>query len=113
MCAVGRESIGRETVHAPVTAPRVASPAMATLHPHALQQHALQGQALQSAAEAPAARGIDADARVRRLCLLAIAAAVLLAAYAGGVAWVTRQVEVSVDRSLQPLPAIVRDRSQP
>lgn len=103
MCA-----IGREIVHAPVTAARVASPAMATLHPHALQQHALR-----SPAEAPATRGIDADARVRRLCLLAIAAAVLLAAYAGGVAWVTRQVEVSVDRSLQPLPAIVRDHSQP
>lgn len=106
MCA-----IGREIVHAPVTAGRVASPAMATLHPHALQQHALQRQALQSAAAD--ARGIAADARARRLCLLAIAAAVLLAAYAGGVAWVTRQVEVSVDRSLQPLPAIVRDRSQP
>lgn len=82
---------------------------MATLHPHALQRHA----ALESPAEAPATSGMDADARVRRLCVLAIAAAVLLAAYAGGVAWVTRQVEVSVDRSLQPLPAIVRDRSQP
>ena len=94
---------GPETVHAPVTAPRVASPAMATLHPHALQ----------SSAKSPALRGIDADARVRRLCVLAIAAAVLLAAYAGGVAWVTHQVEIGVDRSLQPLPALVRDQPQP
>jgi hypothetical protein len=75
---------------------------MATLHPHALQ----------SRAQAPS-QGIDADARVRRLCLLAIAAAVLLAAYAGGVAWVTHQVEVGVDRSLQPLPAVVRDQPRP
>lgn len=90
-------------VHAPVTAGRVLSPPMATLHPHALQ----------SAAKASASRGIDADARVRRLCLLAIAAAVLLAAYAGGLAWVTKQVEIGVDRSLQPLPAIVRDHAEP
>lgn len=75
---------------------------MATLHPHALQ----------SRAKAPATHGIDADARARRLCLLAIAAAVLLAAYAGGVAWVTHQVEVGVDRSLQPLPAVGRDQPQ-
>lgn len=96
--------IRREIVHILVTAGRVASPAMATLHPHALQRHALES------AQAPAARGIDADARVRRLCVLAIAVAVLLAAYTAGVAWVTHQVEVGVDRSLQPLPAIVRDK---
>ena len=98
MCA-----IGRGILHAPVTAGRVACTAMATLHPHALQ----------SAAKAPATRGIEDDARVRRLCVLSIAAAVLLAAYAGGVAWVTHQVEVGVDRSLQPLPALVRDQTQP
>ena len=105
MCA-----IRREIVHAPVTAGRVASPAMATLHPHALQQHAIQQHALRSSAKAPATRGVDGDARVRRLCVLAIAAAVLLGAYAGGVAWVTHQVEVGVDRSLQPVPALVRDQ---
>lgn len=103
MCA-----IGHDIVHAPVTAGRVVSPAMATLHPDALQSPARQ-----TPAKASATHGSDADARARRLCMLAIAAAVLLAAYAGGVAWVTRQVEVGVDRSLQPLPAIVRDRSQP
>ena len=32
-----------------------------------------------------------------------------LAAYAGGVAWVTRHVEAGVDRSLQPISGIVRD----
>jgi hypothetical protein len=75
---------------------------MATLHPHALQ----------SPAAAPAGRSA-ADARVRRWCVLAIAAAVMLAAYAGGVAWVAHQLEASVDRSLQPLPALVHDQPQP
>lgn len=65
---------------------------MATLHPHALT---------------PAT---DHDARVRRWCVLAIAAAVLLAAYVGTLAWVTQQVEAGVDRSLQPLPTIVQDK---
>ena len=87
-------------MHAPVTAARVVSPAMATLHPHALH----------SSAKAPTTRGVDGDARVRRVCVLALAAAVLLGAYAGGVAWVTHQVEVGVDRSLQPVPALVRDQ---
>ncbi len=68
---------------------------MATLHPHAL---------------APAAHQ---DARIRRWCVLAIAAAVFLALYAGGLAWVTRQVEAGVDRSLQPLPAVVQDKPAP
>lgn len=65
---------------------------MATMHPHALT---------------PAAQH---DARIRRWCVLAIAAAVLLAAYAGAVAWVTQQVEAGVERSLQPLPTLVRDK---
>lgn len=78
-----------------MTAPRVTSPAMATLHPHALQSRA---------------RDRDEDARIRRWCVLAIAAAVLLAAYVGGVAWVTHQVEAGVDRSLQPLPALLREQ---
>jgi hypothetical protein len=68
---------------------------MATLHPHAL---------------VPAARE---DARVRRWCVLAIAAALLLGAYAGGLAWVTHQVEAGVDRSLQPLPTLVHDQPTP
>jgi hypothetical protein len=68
---------------------------MATLHPHALH---------------PRARDRAEDARIRRWCMLAIAAAVLLAAYAGGLAWVTQQVEAGVDRSLQPRPALVREQ---
>jgi hypothetical protein len=72
---------------------------MATLHPHTLV----------SAARVPAARD---DARIRRLCVLAIVAAVLLGAYVGGLAWVTHQVEAGVDRSLQQLPTIVRDQPQ-
>ena len=78
---------------------------MATLHPHALQARALHEQA-------PDDTTRD-DARVRRLCVIAIAVAVLLAAYAGGVAWVTRLAEAGVDRSLQPLPALVRDHPTP
>lgn len=66
---------------------------MATLHPHALQS-----------------RDRDEDARIRRWCVLAIAAAVLLAAYAGGLAWVMHQVEAGVDRSLQPLPALLHEQ---
>jgi hypothetical protein len=68
---------------------------MATLHPHALTS---------------AARD---DARIRRWCVLAIAGAILLAAYAGGIAWVAHQLEAGVDRSIQPLPALVRDRPSP
>lgn len=66
---------------------------MATLRPHALT---------------PAHP--DDGARVRRWCVLAIVAAVLLGTYVAGVAWVTRQVEAGVDRSLQPLAEVVRDR---
>lgn len=72
---------------------------MATLHPHALQTP-----------PSPARDG--ADARMRRWCMVAIAAAVLLAAYAGGIAWVAHQLEAGVDRSLQPLPALVHDQPQ-
>ena len=74
---------------------------MATLHPHALR----------SPAATPTGRS-DADARVRRWCVLAIAAMMLLTAYAGGMTWVTHQLEASVDRSLQPLPALVHDQPQ-
>lgn len=91
----------RQILHAPVTAARVASRPMATLHPHRLLPGALAG----------VPRDV-ADARMRRWCVLAIAAAILLAAYAGGVAWVAHQLEASVDRSLQPLPTVVRDRPQ-
>jgi hypothetical protein len=68
---------------------------MATLHPHALRIRT--------------AGRID-EARIRRWCMLAIVAAVLLAAYAGGLAWATRTVEAGVDRSLQPLPELVREQ---
>lgn len=50
------------------------------------------------------------DARLRRLCVLAIAGALLLGTYAATLAWVTRQVETGVDRSLQPIPVLVRDQ---
>jgi hypothetical protein len=67
---------------------------MATLRPHALTRSVRED-----------------DAKIRRWCVLAIAAAVLLAAYAGGIAWVSHQLEAGVDRSIQPLPALVRDRT--
>jgi hypothetical protein len=55
---------------------------------------------------APAAR----EARLRRWCLLAILGALLLGTYVGALAWATRTVEAGVARSIQPLPALVRDR---
>jgi hypothetical protein len=69
---------------------------MATLNPHLLTASATRD-----------------DARIRRWCMLAIAAALLLGLYAGGLAWVTHQVEAGVDRSLQPLPELVRDQPSP
>ncbi|MGN6112676.1 MAG: hypothetical protein ACTHOC_06680 [Luteimonas sp.] len=70
---------------------------MATLNPHLLTTTAASRD----------------DARIRRWCVLAIAAAILLGLYAGGVAWVTQQVEAGVDRSLQPISGIVRDQPAP
>lgn len=50
------------------------------------------------------------DARRRRLCWIAIVAAVLTAVYVGALAWATRTVEAGVERSIQPLPALIQDR---
>lgn len=50
------------------------------------------------------------EARLRRWCLLAILGAMLLGVYAGTLAWATRQVEAGVERSIQPLPVVIRDR---
>lgn len=50
------------------------------------------------------------EARLRRWCLLAILGALLLGAYAGTLAWATRQLEAGVARSIQPLPVVIRDR---
>lgn len=50
------------------------------------------------------------DARNRRLCVLALVTAILLGTYVAALAWVTRQVETGVDRSLQPIPVVVRDQ---
>jgi len=69
---------------------------MATPHPRTLPAAALREGA--------------AAAAHRRWCMLAIALALLLGLYAGGVAWLTQQVEAGVNRSLQPLPALARDR---
>jgi hypothetical protein len=50
------------------------------------------------------------DARLRRWCVLAIVGAILLGIYVATLSWATRQVEAGVDRSLQPLPAVIQDR---
>lgn len=50
------------------------------------------------------------EARMRRWCLLAILGTVLFAVYVGTLAWATRQVEAGIDRSIQPLPMVLRDR---
>ena len=52
------------------------------------------------------------DARLRKLCWVAIACALLLGAYAGTLAWATRTVEAGVARSIQPLPALIQDRPE-
>jgi hypothetical protein len=49
------------------------------------------------------------EARLRRWCLLAILGAMLLGVYVGTLSWVTRQVEAGVERSIQPLPVLIRD----
>lgn len=50
------------------------------------------------------------DARLRKLCCIAIVCAVLLGAYVATLAWATRTVEAGVVRSIQPLPALIQDR---
>ncbi len=67
------------------------------LHPHALHDHPLDD---------PAGRG----AKQRRWCWVALVVAILLGAYAGTLAWVTKRVEAGVERSIQPLPVMVQDR---
>jgi hypothetical protein len=65
----------------------------------ALQSHAIEH-------DTAAAR----ESRLRRWCLLAILGAMLLGVYVGTLSWVTRQVEAGVERSIQPLPVVMRDR---
>jgi len=50
------------------------------------------------------------DARMRKLCWIAITIALLLGAYVATLAWATRTVEAGVARSIQPLPALIQDR---
>lgn len=50
------------------------------------------------------------EARNRRWSWLALVAAVLLAVYVGAVSWAARTVEAGVQASIQPLPALTRDR---
>ena len=52
------------------------------------------------------------DARLRKLCWMAIALAVLLGTYAGTLAWATRTVEAGVERSIQPLPVMLQDQPE-
>lgn len=51
-----------------------------------------------------------ADARMRKVCWIAITIALLLGAYAATLSWATRTVEAGVERSIQPLPAMIQDR---
>ena len=50
------------------------------------------------------------DARVRRLWWFALMGALLAGLYIGALAWVTQEVEAGVERSIQPLPLMLRDR---
>ena len=49
------------------------------------------------------------ELRVRRWCWMALAAAVLAALYMGALAWATQEIGAGVARSIQPLPAVMRD----
>lgn len=49
-------------------------------------------------------------ARRRRGRRRLLAFALVLGLYAGALAWLTRQVETGVERSLQPLPGLLHDR---
>ncbi len=54
----------------------------------------------------------DDDVRLRKLCWLAIACAVLLGVYVGALAWATRTVVAGVERSIQPLPVMLQDKPE-
>ena len=69
---------------------------MAT-HPHVLHD---QPHPLRTARET----------RVRRLCWLALAGALLAGLYIGALSWATQEIEAGVARSIQPLPVVIRDR---
>lgn len=69
------------------------------LHPHALETRALETDAARSA-------------KYRRWWWMSLAVAIVLGAYAGALAWVTKRVEAGVERSIQPLPVAVQDRPQ-
>ena len=49
------------------------------------------------------------DARVRRWCWFALAGALGLALYVGSLSWAARELEAGVERSIQPLPVMLRD----
>lgn len=69
---------------------------MAT-HPHLLRNQ-----------DAPRLHALR-DARARRWCWIALACAIGLALYAGSLAWAARELEAGVQRSIQPLPVLMRD----
>lgn len=80
-----------DNLHVAVTRCRLTFPTMATQPSHI--EHTSAG-----------------DARMRKLCWIAIVVALLLGAYAATLSWATRTVEAGVERSLQPVPAVMRDR---
>lgn len=49
-------------------------------------------------------------ARRRRGWRRLLAFALVLGVYAGAVMWLTRRVEAGVERSIQPLPALLHER---
>jgi len=49
------------------------------------------------------------DARVRRWCWGALAAALALGIYVGSLSWAARELGAEVERSIQPLPVVLRD----
>ena len=47
----------------------------------------------------------------RRWLVVAIVALLVLGSYAGALAWVTRRLEIDVQKSIHPVPAALSDRA--
>jgi ferric-dicitrate binding protein FerR (iron transport regulator) len=64
-----------------------------------------QGKNVMDSRQAPALR--PSPARRRQWWIAALALIVLLAGYAGALAWVTNRLEIDIQKSIHPAPAVL------